>query len=84
MKPNKKSSLNNPELTAALPPISAQMQAFMEKSFTPHPGRWFYHLDQFQADIDSQLLVRGLVEREEVEVKGLKLHRYRLAQSIPE
>jgi len=60
-----------------LPPISAQMQAFLDKSFNPNPGRWFYHLERFAADIEAQLVTRGLVERGEFESKGRKLIRYR-------
>ena len=49
-----------------LPPISPQMRAFLEKSFQPFPGRWFYHLDRHAEAIEGQLVSRGLVERGEV------------------
>ena len=49
-----------------LPPISAQMRAFLEKSFQPYPGRWFYHLDRHAEAIEGQLVSRGLVERSEI------------------
>lgn len=60
-----------------LPPISPQMEAFLEKSFLAHPGRWFYHLDRFAPDIEAQLVSRGLVERGEFLSKGRTLIRYR-------
>jgi hypothetical protein len=49
-----------------LPSISPQMRAFLEKSFQPYPGRWFYHLDRHAEDIEGQLVSRGLVERSEI------------------
>lgn len=61
----------------SLPPISAQMQAFLDKSFNAYPGRWYYHLDRFAADLDAQLVSRGLIEKGEFESKGRKLIRYR-------
>jgi BMFP domain-containing protein YqiC len=63
--------------TPDLPPISEQMQDFLTKSFQKHPGRPFYHLDAFAADIEAQLVSRGLVIREEFESKGKTLVRYR-------
>jgi hypothetical protein len=59
-----------------LPPISAQMQDFLTKSFQAYPGRWFYHLDKFAADIETQLVSRGLVIRDEFPSKGKTLIRY--------
>lgn len=84
MKLNKKSSPSNTDPEPALPPISAQMQKFMDKTFTPHPGRWFYRCDQFEADIDAQLVARGLVVWEPTMLDGKQVRRYRLAQTQPE
>jgi hypothetical protein len=67
-----------------LPPISEKMQAFMDKSFRPNPQMWFYKLTRHEPELDSQLLSRGLIERE-VEIRnGQSMTRYRLAQSLPE
>lgn len=61
----------------ALPSISSQMQAFLDKSFNAYPGRWYYHLERFADELDAQLVSRGLIEKGEFESKGRKLIRYR-------
>jgi hypothetical protein len=58
-----------------LPPISEMMQKLL-KGFQAQPGHWFYHIDQFAADVEAQLVSRGLVIRDEIESKGRKLVRY--------
>ena len=68
---------NSEPETENLPPISTQMQDFLTKSFQAYPGRWYFHLDKWAADIEAQLVSRGLVERGEFESKGRILVRYR-------
>lgn len=58
-----------------LPPIS-EMMAKLLKGFQEHPGHWFYHIDRFAPDIESQLVSRGLVIRGEFVSKGRTLVRY--------
>lgn len=66
-----------------LPPISEQMRAFLDKSFQRFPGRWYAHLERFEADIDAQLVSRGLVEREEHFCPILKRQITRYRAPVP-
>lgn len=67
-----------------LPPISPTMQAFFDKSFKPHPDMWFEHLERHEASLDSQLVARGLIEKETIKDPEGTRARYRLAQSKAE
>lgn len=60
------------------------MQAFLDKSFQRFPGRWYAHLERYEADIDSQLVSRGLVEREDYFCPILKRRITRYRAPVPE
>lgn len=48
-----------------LPPISDQMQAFLEKSFQKYPGRPYVLAPHHAQLVEQQLIPRGLVIKEE-------------------